>query len=872
MTAVSTRTLRVVIADDSPDMRLLLQVVLGGCDALSVVGVADNGPDAVRLAEEERPDLVVLDIAMPGMDGLEAAARIRQLVPRSRIVVLSAFRSDRMEAEALRAGADVYLEKAAEEGELLAALERLFPGTTLVGSVGTDVTTEVDDVTASVERRYHLLLDALEEGVVVVDAATATIVDSNFAASQIFGVPTTQILGNQLSSLGVVLPETRRPFSGVSVAYRRPDGDRRRLLVSSRPLGGMHAGAAGETVLSLVDVTEHHRSEARYRELAAALPDTVVMVCDPELRFQIVTGGGAEGAGWHPDELIGRTVDEVLPEAVAPRLLDAYRSALAGHATTLDDLVASRTGRLWRTTFVPVRDEDGGVVAAMAVARDVTERAEAVAAVKAGEERLHAAVSTMLDPFVVLRSVRDDADAIVDFVYEYANRAAGDANGIDPAELIGKRLLDLLPAHRDTGLFDRYVETVETGRPLVLDGLEYEDSWGGVRERRVFDVRAVRVGDGLAFTWRDVTRRESMARELADAHTAAARAFARLDAVVDAAPLAIAAIDTSDRVTLWSKGAEQLFGWREEEILGRALPIVPDDQRDEYASSRSRERGGEPLVGVELIRRHKDGHAIPVAFYTAPVVDDRGDLVETVGVIVDITERKESERLLVDALDRARRSSEARTSLMWALAHDVRNPLTVIRGFAQTLAQRGDRLGPDQQRVLLGRIAAQADALFHLTADLLESERLEESDIAPAPVDLSRLVAETIADVDCGDHPLSVDVPPTVVRVDPTRMRRIVVNLVTNAVRHTPPGTPVSVRLERAGEAVVLAVEDAGPGVPVAERDHIFEPFRKGSSSTGGTGLGLSLVARFAADQGGRVWVEDRPGGGASFKVLLPSS
>jgi signal transduction histidine kinase len=109
--------------------------------------------------------------------------------------------------------------------------------------------------------------------------------------------------------------------------------------------------------------------------------------------------------------------------------------------------------------------------------------------------------------------------------------------------------------------------------------------------------------------------------------------------------------------------------------------------------------------------------------------------------------------------------------------------------------------------------------------------------------------------------------------VDAAKVERILENLLYNAYKHTPPGSRVWVRLAAEGEGALLAVEDEGPGIPPAFRESIFEPFQRGEATdASGTGIGLSLVARFAELHGGRAWVEERAGGGASFRVFLPSA
>ena len=142
------------------------------------------------------------------------------------------------------------------------------------------------------------------------------------------------------------------------------------------------------------------------------------------------------------------------------------------------------------------------------------------------------------------------------------------------------------------------------------------------------------------------------------------------------------------------------------------------------------------------------------------------------------------------------------------------------------------------------------------------------------PVDLEALIAATIeAAVLPADRSVTVEVEPVEAVVDGSKVERILENLLMNAVRHTGADVPIWVRARAADEGLLLIVEDAGPGVAPEDRAGLFEPFRQGHDAAtrgAGAGIGLSLVSRFAEMHGGRAWVDERPGGGASFKVLLP--
>jgi signal transduction histidine kinase len=179
-------------------------------------------------------------------------------------------------------------------------------------------------------------------------------------------------------------------------------------------------------------------------------------------------------------------------------------------------------------------------------------------------------------------------------------------------------------------------------------------------------------------------------------------------------------------------------------------------------------------------------------------------------------------------------------------------------------------------RDLIGRLALNARKLDRLLSDLLDLDRLERGILEPnrRPVDVGDLARRLVADqsIPLDGRPVEVAAEPLVAEVDPAMVERIVENLLVNAVRHTAPGTPVWVRVEAAGEGLLITVEDAGPGVQEDLRTGVFEPFRQGpsrSENSPGVGIGLSLVYRFAELHGGTAWLEERPGGGASFKVAL---
>jgi PAS domain S-box-containing protein len=260
-------------------------------------------------------------------------------------------------------------------------------------------------------------------------------------------------------------------------------------------------------------------SEVHLRAIFEAAENVSLITTDlagTDTRIVDFSPGAERIFGYKREEIVGRRLAVLhLPEDAArfPEVIDILRRTKKGlsQETTLVRKGGEEFPAL--LSVYPMVDAEDRMTGVLGVAVDITERMQAEESLREGEQRFRTSIENMLDCFGIYSAIRDPSGRIVDFRIEYVNAAACASNRMGREEQVGGRLCELMPAHRETGLFDEYCQVVETGKPLVKEALLYEDSYGADRRSRAFDIRAAKLGDGFTAAWRDVTERKRAEQE-----------------------------------------------------------------------------------------------------------------------------------------------------------------------------------------------------------------------------------------------------------------------------------------------------------------------------------------------------------------------
>jgi PAS domain S-box-containing protein len=401
----------------------------------------------------------------------------------------------------------------------------------------------------------------------------------------------------------------------------------------------------------------------------------------------------------------------------------------------------------------------------------------------------------------------------------------------------------------------------------------FEALWNTRRRQAALVEQANRARESAEETTREIAR----VLELRERSEERLQRFA---AIVESSEDAIIAKNLDGTIIEWNSGAERLFGYTSDEILGKPIwTLMPPDRTGDMYEILGRIRRGERVKHFESERVKKNGERIPVSLSVSPIKDASGRIVGAAKIARDISEQKRLQEELERLYREAQEATRAREDFLSMAGHELRTPLTTLIFQFYTLRRRL-AAQPENAAELVDRARQQLERLVRLTEELLDVTRItsgrlslerEVTDLS----EIAREAAERLRDSAArAGSEIRVDAPPGVRgEWDRSRLDQVVTNLLSNAIKFGK-GRPIEVQVEPNSSKARFSVHDRGIGISPEAQSKIFDRFERAVSqrSYGGMGLGLWITRQIVEAHGGRIEVTSAPGAGSTFTVELPTA
>ncbi len=636
-------------------------------------------------------------------------------------------------------------------------------------------------------------------------------------------------------------------------------------------------------VLVFRDIKEKKQAEEetkRQKELLqlilASIADGVV-VADSNGKFLLFNAAAEQVLGIGATEAApGQWSDQYgvyLPDAVTQYPADQLPLVRAMRGENVDavELFIRNPqvpqGRLLSINGRPLKRADGALQGGVVVFHDITERKRTEEALRQSERRYHLLFDSNPQPVWVydvksLAILDVNHSAVRNYGYSREEFLSLTIKDIRPPQDVPALLESAAKASADTENAGVWKHRKKDGTRIDVEITSHPIIYGGGNARLVVAT--------------DITMRKR-AEEALQTSEEKARS------VVQTAHDAIVSADSHGNITDFNRGAEAIFGYSAQEVIGKPLAVLMPDRFKELHQlgfKRYLETGEAHVIGktVELAAKRKDGSEFPVELSLSSW-KARGGLFFT-GVLSDITERKRTEELLMRAKEDAERASKFKDQFLSTMSHELRTPLNAVLGFSDLLAD--ERYGPlnDRQQRYVAHIHTGGKHLLKLISDILDLSKIEAGRMELTREDVT--VALAFGEVISALYPLAEKksqallqkVEPNLrVRADALRFKQVLMNLAGNAIKFTPEGGRIELAARQVDGQVRVEVHDNGPGIPPEQQQRIFEAFvrlTQTGSATEGTGLGLAITSRLVELHGSKLQIESKPGGGTCFHFSLP--
>jgi hypothetical protein len=664
-----------------------------------------------------------------------------------------------------------------------------------------------------------------------------------------------------------------KKFSNIEAIVERPNGSKFTALVNIdilRDESGVLLGAVNvfQDITNLkLSAEAIEQREQKLRTIIDHTPECVKLVA-PDGTLLAMNGAGlCMVEADSTQQIFGQSVYEL----IAPEYRSAFRAmnerVCAGNKETLafDIIGLKGTRRNLETTAVPIPDPNGNGKIQLALTRDITDRKRMEEALRQSELRWRTVTETL--PNLVWSDLPNGQ-------CDWLSSQWGIYTGIPEKELLGLKWLDkvLHPNDRE--------RTLACWQAACADKADYDIEYRIRRhdgQYRWFKTRGVPIRDesGKIIYW------FGTCTDIEDIKHAEI-ASQRLAAIIESSNDAIVAKDLNGTILSWNKGAERIFGYTADEVIGKSITILmPPERINEEPAILDRIRRGQCVDHYETVRRRKDGTLLDISLTISPLKDASGIVIGASKVARDITDTvRAKENLEATVAERTASLMDAIAQMeefSYTVSHDLRAPLRGMKVYSEALLKDYAPSLPKEAYHWLQRISSNAKLLDKMILDVLTFSRVARTDLKLERVALSKLVRQILEQYPGMQSPkaeIQIEPLPDVLGHEPS-LTQAFSNLISNAVKFVGPNVTPKVRIwsKRNDDQVRVCVGDNGIGVDPKYQHRLFRMFERLHPylNYDGTGVGLAIVRKAVDRMGGKVGVESDGANGSMFWFEVPA-
>lgn len=851
----------ILIVEDDAEMRETLSDILS--EEGYEVKTTEKGKEALTLAREEKEKfpfaVYLIDLKLLDISGIEVLRGLKELNPESYAIIMTAFASKNTAIEALKAGAYSYVEKPVNMEELLHVIKRASDSYQLQ-----EEKKRAEEKLKNAEERYRVTFEHTGTAMAILEEDT-TISLCNKEVEELSGYSKAEIEGKKSWTEFVHSDdlekmrryhEERRKESGkapTNYEFRAVDrkGNVKNIYLSIELIPGTK-----KSVISLIDITERKRAEDALRQkveeqkvLLSTMP-AFVYFKDRNDNYIVANKAFADMTDTPIDEIAGKTDYDFFPKEEADfyRKCDQEVMESGEPKYNIEETVTGADGKkMWvSTSKTPLFDSDGDIIGMVGITLDITERKRSEEELKKSRKFFETVIENIPDTI----TLRDSEQRFV-----LANQAYCNITGVTKHEIIGKK--------------GEYKETndkvFQTGRMIESPELTYTGVDGVrhyVHSKKVpLTDESGNITHVLTIS-RDITERKRAEEKIRQAEKEWRDSFNSLgDAMI--------VVDTNFVIERVNKAAEELVGKPKEEIIGMKCYNVfhnIDNPARNCPLKKSLK-----TKKVETVERYEQKFGRYFSGKSSPILDENGEIIKSVYLMRDITERKRAEKELekyTKELERVNQDLEDFTS---TVSHDLKAPLRSIQAFNTLLMEDYADTLDETGRGYLNKVKGAVERMSVQIEDLLTLSRVGRKFIEIETVDMNELLEEIKTDISArieerGGEVVVGKLPP--ISTQRIWLKELFTNLIDNGLKFNRADKPkVEVSCEEREQDYLFKVEDNGIGIEEKYLDKIFMLFERlhSLSEYEGTGAGLAICKKIVEGLGGALRVESKPGEGSTF-------